>query len=65
MRTGAEPIALEVVQDLFVEVGAAVDPVHQPQRRTVALGVLLHRISQPHAEPECLVGEPETQRCTN
>src|SRR2546429_3145270 len=62
IRTGREPRQpFEVVQDLLVQVGRAVDPVHDPQRARAVARAVGHALAHPDAEPRRLlaVAEPE------
>ena len=60
-RPGAG-VALEVVKGLLVEVGGAVDPVHDLQGSGSLAGLLAHPVAEPAHERRGLVGEPESEQ---
>ena len=60
-RPGAG-VALEVVEGLLVQVGGAVDPVHDLQRPGPLAGLLLDPVAQPAHERRGLLGEPESEQ---
>ena len=60
-RLGAG-VALEVVEGQLVQVGGAVDPVHDLQRSGPLAGLLAYAVVQPAHERCSLIGEPESEQ---
>src|SRR6185312_10348656 len=63
-RVGAA-IALPIRQDFLVEVGAAVNAVHDIQRVGALLPGLRNTVAEPLAEGDSLIDESHAQQCMN
>ena len=59
---GRAAVALPVVEDLLLEIGVAVDRVHDLERPGLALVLLAEPVGQPAAERRGLLGEAEPQQ---